>query len=691
MLAGMSDGQARPAGVPEGATWDQQACEWIEATRDGDGRFQGPARSWRGDGTASGTCDYRGGLLHGQLRRFHPDGTLAREVTYVDGKPHGRLEAWGTEGRTTEPLQSCCVPPGAWRLQIDYAEGSTLALRWYDREGVHILPSGNPYPPRPASVPPDALFEEEQERWVVAGHTATGEAAGLWRRWSLDGVLREHDEFEAGKPHGTWRRYDERGALAEESTWRAGVRHGPYRRVGVPAGLYRDERIAEERGELADGLVTGVWTLLDGAGEVLRRFELGAAASEEALRASPVLGPPRAASAWEAETEALEAGGRLTEALLAAARAAAAAGSADPLRLLLARATPALTAQGAGDFATFVVSHAEGKLCGVANALGRGAEPAALLRSIASTLTGADRAALDFIDAALLLAPDRHECHITRALVNVHLGRPAAARADAAALPAGWEEQRAFLERYVRIVFPEFGFWPARATIETSFPDVPPGPDQPLEVVRAHVQKYATRIGAIRAALAARLEGYGARGGAAEPDWLPPDLAALLPDGPAPLQAWDFEEVVVDENDNPGEPSPVKVDERLALDDAPTIPMLMRLARREWNALCWLCWSAGLDRVALPEAMSPPAAFGQAAAMSVERTWRCRDKLTTAGLRAMTRGMAGFVWEGIDIDELPIVLAEIAADEHVEMRALFFWLCDAGIQSPWQDNLRDET
>jgi hypothetical protein len=104
--------------------------------------------------------------------------------------------------------------------------------------------------------------------------------------------------------------------------------------------------------------------------------------------------------------------------------------------------------------------------------------------------------------------------------------------------------------------------------------------------------------------------------------------------------------------------------------------------------LCWLCWSAGLDRVALPAALDPPAAFGDAAGMSIERMWRCRDKLITGGLRAMTQGVPGFVWEGIEIDLLPSVLAEIATDEYREMRAVFYWLCDEGVQSPWQDNLR---
>ena len=127
--------------------------------------------------------------------------------------------------------------------------------------------------------------------------------------------------------------------------------------------------------------------------------------------------------------------------------------------------------------------------------------------------------------------------------------------------------------------------------------------------------------------------------------------------------------------------------EAAALDGLP-IPSLMRLARCDWTALVWLCWSAGLDHVALPVELRPPAAFGQAAGMSVERAWRCRDQLTTAGLRSMSQGIGGFAWEGIEIGTMPAVLAEIAAAEYLEMRALFYWLCDAGVQSPWQDNLR---
>jgi hypothetical protein len=323
------------------------------------------------------------------------------------------------------------------------------------------------------------------------------------------------------------------------------------------------------------------------------------------------------------------------------------------------------------------------------NALLRGGEPAPLFRAMASTLSGAEPVALALIDGALALSPQKAELWSSRALVNVYLGRPAVARADASRLPGEWAEQRGFLDLYIRVVYPPFDFWPARAEIGTVHAGLPPAPEQPLEAIRAMVQKYATRLGQIRSQVVA-LARLGGRG-VADAEWLPPETDFLLPAGPLPLESWEFEETIVDDRASDGAPPTptlVRVDERLAPEEPATIPALMRRARTEWNALCWLCWSAGLDRVALPEKVEPPSLFGQALGMFVERVWRCRDKLMTSGLRALTQGVPGFVWEGVEIDLLPRVLAEIAADEHVEARALFYWLADAGVQSPWQDNLR---
>src|SRR5262245_54114053 len=207
---------ARHAAIPADAVWEDQIAEWVAGAVDGDGQRQGPAHHFRADGTLAGSCVYSAGVLHGPYKRFHPDGTLAREVTYVDGQQHGRMTAWAHDAPTSERLQSCCVPTGAWQLQIDFQHGSGIGQRWYDRAGVHILPSGNPYPERPAAVPADATFEEEQDRWVQPGRIENGGTEGVWQRWSRDGVLREHDEYHGGRQHGAWRRWDARGALVQE-------------------------------------------------------------------------------------------------------------------------------------------------------------------------------------------------------------------------------------------------------------------------------------------------------------------------------------------------------------------------------------------------------------------------------------------------------------------------------------------
>jgi hypothetical protein len=693
----------RPAGVPAEAVWSEHTFEWELVPRDGEGRAHGLVRTWRSDGELAREYEHRGGVRHGAFRHFHPDGSVAREGFYEDGSQHGLSIAHGYDGDTREPMQHCCVPPGAWQLQHDFDHGHLDDIRWYDREGRHITASGALHPERPASVPRRAAFEERVDQWSLREYDAQGMPHGVWQRWSHEGVLRERDEFSAGKAHGVWRRWDAGGALTEEGEWRSGQRGGPYRRIGVPTDLYADARVHEERGAFDRDQTVGPWTLVDAAGTTLATRELGAALDDEALAGSPALADAPATT-WPETARALEAERRPAEALLALARAAAATGDAAALREGLARLALPRRPETALGMAAELVKRADGRLDLVANALPAGADAPSLLRALASSLEGRDAVGLALVDAALLLAPERADCHVTRALLAIHLGRPEVALAEAASLPDDHAEQRSFLESYARVIFSTYAFAPAAHEIRTAFPDVPDGPEQPLEKVRAQIMRYATRLGLVRAAVLARLPPD------ASPAWLPPDPAPLLPDGPVALETWEFEEVIQDEPDDEGdegareaaaepeaaapeaaaepEAKLVTVDETLPIDASTTMPALLRQARREWFGLCWMCWAVGLDRVALPERVEPPSDFGQAAGLSIERLWRCRDRLVTGGLRAMTQGVPGFQWEGIEIDVLPVVLAEIAADEYREMRAVFYWLCDEGVQSPWQNNVR---
>jgi hypothetical protein len=206
---------------------------------------------------------------------------------------------------------------------------------------------------------------------------------------------------------------------------------------------------------------------------------------------------------------------------------------------------------------------------------------------------------------------------------------------------------------------------------------MPVAPTQSAEAVRRAIQVYATRLQQIRAALLARLPGA--------PAWLPPALPGLLPQGPLDLRSFSAE--IVDETDEGPETSTVQIDERLELEGW-TIPSLLRLARSQWTGLCWLCWSAGLDEVRLPITLAPREDFAQAAGMAIARHWRAQDAVATRGLRAMTAGVPGFLWEEMEIEGMPGLFAEMASDEYLEMRSVFLFLSSEDNLSPFQSDIR---
>jgi antitoxin component YwqK of YwqJK toxin-antitoxin module len=666
--------------VPTNAVFVEGNDEWRVGAYDDEGRPVGDHRSYRKDGSLATASHYENGELDGVSRRFHPNGELARECVYRGGHLDGKVEAFGSSGPTNESLRSCCVPPRAFRLEAAYSNGARLFERFYDREGNRILQDGTCYPDKPAHLPDDAALDEWSHRWYVGAYSSDEEQRTL-RFWTIDGVLSEEKQTRASKLHGFHRTFSPSGELVEEAHYRDDVRSGPYRRMLHEPSPYTDARIREERGVLEGDLALGVWEYLDARGSIVRTADLGIA--EVAPPTSPAFEPKAApAERWREVARALAAAHRTGEALIALARASAVANDAGGLRRAMDELRPPLHEKEAIALAAQTIEKANGKLERLVNALLRGADPAALLRSIAASCPRATRASLDLVNAALLLAPTWDQCHVTRALIRVSLGDPDGALEDAAKLGKAYAEQGQFLRDYVRILFPKFDFWPARARFDSLVTDLPEETCQSLSKIRAAIQKCAARLEILRGAI---LELMGA-----EPTWSLPDVSALLPQGPVPLERRTFQ-VVADEDEELE--AGVERVEQVSLDETidPSnrdVASLMRLARSEWNALTWLCWSAGLDHVALPERVVPPSNFSHAVGMAIERQWRAWDKLQTGGLMAMTKGVRAFEWEGIDIDFLSPALSELVAHEYTDLRAVFFFLCDDRQESPWQDNLR---
>jgi hypothetical protein len=313
-----------------------------------------------------------------------------------------------------------------------------------------------------------------------------------------------------------------------------------------------------------------------------------------------------------------------------------------------------------------------------------GTDPAAAFRALASVLPGSGDAALELVQASLLLAPERRGTHLTRALVRVEHGDEAGARADAAILEEGAPDAAESLGRYLGLIFRPFDPFPPAKDVPPPDPQLGEttiGVGQSLEEIRRVAGVYATRLGRVRD----RLLSMGVPDDAA---WLPPDVIGLLPEGPVPLLR---ERVTCDlaEDAPPGsDPDVIEVDESFGLEDRGA-PALVVTARADYGALAWLCWAVGLDRVALPTAVAPPDRLTEAMQMIVKRHWRAQDRSRTGGLLALTKGVPGFEWQGLQIDFVPSHFTWMVVAEYLAVRSMFVWLASPDALTPFQDDIRD--
>jgi hypothetical protein len=681
MLAGLETAESaepeRPAGVPALGTWDPSIGKWEVAQHDAHGVRDGECLRYRPDGTLFSRSWFVAGIEDGRFEIFHLDGQLAREGRFAAGRLDGVVSAYAPVDPTKgEPLRNCCVPPKATRLDIRYRQGDYLVETFYDGEGRALLSDGRLCPARPAGLPELAVFDEGREGWTMRSQN-------LDRFWTVEGALREEVENE---PDGgrRVRLLDDAGVVAQDLGFGPGdQRRGRFlHRLSPDAPVpYADARVREVHGGFERGQAVGEWAFLDAGGDVLRAVDLGRALDADVLESSPAFGDDR--PDWPL-AHRLAGQGRVREALVAAARAAR-AGDRDALKGFVAEHTVSLTAEGEAERGDALARAGDVDLAGVLDALVLGADAAAAFRALASVLPGTRRAAPDVLEASLLLAPERHMTHLTRALIRIQRGDEPGARADLAVLEGHSEGSGESLLEYIGAVFRPFEFSPPSDMRGAEAP--PEGVSvaiaQDLDAVRHLAGIYATRIGRVRDALRALTNDGGDQAEAA--DWMPPDLTALLPDGPVALRCETLEcEPAADDD---GNPATIDVDETVALAGL-AAPMLLSLAHADYVALGWLCWAVGLDAVSLPDAINGRTDLAAAMQMVVKRQWRTRDRLTTGGLLAMSHGVPGFTWRGLELDAMPAHIIEIVAAEYLAARSMFLWLASPDTLTPFQDDIQ---
>jgi antitoxin component YwqK of YwqJK toxin-antitoxin module len=667
----------RPAGVPEAGFWNPEIGGWEVSRLSAQGVREGECLFYRRDGSLQSRCRFVAGVREGPFAMFHPDGSVSRAGSFIAGRAEGIVSAYPGFGPGAEPLRSCCVPPGAARLDLLYEKGDIVQEIFYGPDDRPMLADGRPWPARPSGVPADAEYDEANTQWARR-------RPELHRFWTETGVLTSEIEYAKGLRRVA-RTFDAAGRLAESCEFSPdGARHGAFIRcfpneAEVP---YADPRFRQERGTFDQGQAVGIWSFLDETGVALRTAVRGLPFAEGGEASSPAFARAAGQTAedWWALSRTLRAEGRVREALCTAARAAVREGDRAALEGVVAADVVALAPDLAARRGEALEQSVDLKVWSILDALVGGVDAASSFRALAAVLPGASAAAADFVAASLLLAPERRGTHLTQALVRLQHGDEQGARADLAIVADESPDAAALLVGQLESVLRPFDNWPAREQLlaDPTLADLGAGLVRERDEVRAVAGVYATRIGRVRAAVQALI------GTGANPSWLPPDLSGLLPGGPVSLRR---EKISVDLGD--GETGEVEISEELATDGL-GVPALLTEAQADWGALCWLCWAVGLDRVALPDVLAEPPLFAVAMKTIVTRCWRAQDRLKTGGLLARANGVPGFAWQGVDIDALPQHLAQAVAEEYLRARSAFLWLADPEAVSPFQLDLRND-
>jgi antitoxin component YwqK of YwqJK toxin-antitoxin module len=664
---------AEPAAPPPDAAFNSEFDAWEQSEKDAAGARHGSCRLYRSDGSLKLECRFESGVLSGPFTAYHPKGSLSRRGNYLDGKLDGTVAIFASDDPGAEPLRTCCVPPGARELRAVYSAGVIQRETYFDAAGRPLCSDGTPWPERAATLPEDVEWDPGANCWRLS---LPGEGGSIrYRFFSLDGTRIQEDEFVSGQRRATFR-YEARGVLSHERHFdEHGVAQGRHLRR-YPTPPFEDARIVLEEGSFVEGRPAGEWRLYDADGALLRTCELGTPLDDAALRGSRVI----VADVSHAACEALAEETRVREALVAAGRCLASDRDVEKFEAFVDRWVPRVAAVVANQRAHELETKTDLSIADVLDALLLGARPSRCLRLLASLLPHSSAAALELVEAALLLVPDDPRTHLTRALLRLERGDRAGFREDVGVVERESTEAAEAMLELERVTFCDFSFWPAKEPVPA-----PESPElgqieigQPVEQVVRAIQVYATRLARIRELLSGRL--------GASPAWLPPDLSRLLPDGPVELRC--FQATITDEGESGPESSEVEIDERLSTDVERGVPAWMQRARADWAALCWLCWAAGLDRVALPEQLVKRPEFAVAVDRATSRCFRAHDQLRSAGLVSRARGVAEFEWEGLPIAELSSTLAEIAASELLETRAALFWSLFPENLSPFQSDLR---
>lgn len=177
----------RPPSIPASARYcaDNAAnFRWVDGPVDADGKPHGMTRTYSDDGLLHAEADHVNGTPEGLNTVFHPDGSVASTGEWRNGKMYDAV-FFRAKGPSTEPFPGD-VGPAVMSVRYCSLDGTANdRILYFDGAGQEVTDTGEPMPPRPASVDAEASWFPRRAL-VARWSTARGKAGQSWHVQTMD-------------------------------------------------------------------------------------------------------------------------------------------------------------------------------------------------------------------------------------------------------------------------------------------------------------------------------------------------------------------------------------------------------------------------------------------------------------------------------------------------------------------------
>lgn len=171
------------------------------------GKQHGIEKEWHSNGNLKSIQTWKNGKLDGITKGYHKNKQQFSELNYIDGNEDGIVKSWHENGTLSE---ICYYKNG---LQHG-------ALKNWNKEGqlIYHFEYKNGFRCGKSLY----YFEKNKQVKEEYNYIEDGLLDGIFRKWDINGTLREEINYKRFLKHGPYKYWDKNGKLIEEGDYNKG-------------------------------------------------------------------------------------------------------------------------------------------------------------------------------------------------------------------------------------------------------------------------------------------------------------------------------------------------------------------------------------------------------------------------------------------------------------------------------------